>query len=53
VDGVVERRSVRTGLRGDAFVEILGGARNGELVIPISSGNPVPGTRLAALAAGR
>lgn len=53
VDGVVERRSVRTGLRGDAFVEILGGARDGELVIPISSGNPVPGTRLAAIAAGR
>jgi len=51
-DGIVERRSVRPGLRGDAFVEILGGAREGDLVIPASAGNPAPGTRMAAVAEG-
>jgi HlyD family secretion protein len=50
--GVVERRPVRIGLRGDAFVEILSGAHEGDLVIPSSSGNPSPGTRLSPIVAG-
>jgi HlyD family secretion protein len=51
--GRVERREVRIGLRGDAFVELLGGAREGDLVIPGAAGNPVPGTRMTALAEGK
>jgi HlyD family secretion protein len=50
--GVVERRTVRIGLRGDAFVEIVSGAREGDLVISASSGNPAPGTRLTARTGG-
>jgi HlyD family secretion protein len=47
IDGVVERRTVRIGLRGDAFVEIVTGVRENDLVIPASAGSPAPGTRLA------
>jgi HlyD family secretion protein len=52
-DGLVERRPVRIGLRGDAYLELLGGARDGELVIPQSAGNPAPGTKVTAVAGGR
>jgi HlyD family secretion protein len=52
VNGVVERRAVRLGLRGDAFVEIVSGVREGELVIPAGSGSPAPGTKLTPLASG-
>ncbi|HEX7485317.1 MAG TPA: efflux RND transporter periplasmic adaptor subunit [Vicinamibacterales bacterium] len=52
-DGIVARRAARTGLRGDAFVEILSGAREGDLLIPASAGNPAPGTRLTAVLEGR
>ena len=52
-DGIVERRRVRIGLRGDAFIEILGGARDGELVVPSSAGSPAPGTRVAPVIGGR
>jgi HlyD family secretion protein len=51
-DGIVERRPVRVGLRGDALVELLGGAREGDLVIPVTSGNPAPGTRLTGITRG-
>jgi HlyD family secretion protein len=52
-DGVVERRAVRTGLRGDALVEIVSGARDGDLVVPSSAGSPAPGTRVIGLVGGR
>jgi HlyD family secretion protein len=52
-DGVVERRSIRIGLRGDTFVEVVSGVREGELVVPASVGNPAPGTRLRAASSGR
>jgi HlyD family secretion protein len=52
-DGLVERRAVRTGLRGDTFIEIVGGARDGDLVIPSSAGNLAPGTRVVAVSGGR
>jgi HlyD family secretion protein len=52
-DGVVERRPVRVGLRGDSLVELLSGAREGDLVIPATSGNPAPGTRLNGMTGGR
>lgn len=48
VDGIVQRRAVRIGLRGDAFVEIVSGVREGDTVIPASAGSPAPGARLAA-----
>jgi HlyD family secretion protein len=52
-DGRVERRAVRVGVRGDALIEITGGLREGEAVIPASAGSPEPGTRLSAQPAGR
>jgi HlyD family secretion protein len=52
-DGLVERRAVRVGLRGDAFIELLSGASDGELVIPSSAVSPAPGTRVVAAPGGR
>jgi HlyD family secretion protein len=52
VNGVVERREVRPGLRGDAFVEILSGLRDGDLVIPASAGAPAPGRRVTPVEPG-
>ncbi len=52
-DGTVERRAVRTGLRGDAYIEIASGAREGDLVVPSSAGSPAPGTRVTPVAGGR
>jgi HlyD family secretion protein len=52
-DGAVERRAVRVGLRGDTFVEIVTGARQGDLVVPSSAGSPAPGTRVTPVIGGR
>ncbi len=52
-DGVVERRAVRIGLRGDAFVEIASGVGDGEFVVPASAGAPAPGTRVTPIVGGR
>ena len=52
-DGTVERRAVRVGLRGDAFVEIVSGAREGDLVVPSSAGSPAPGARVTPVIGGR
>ncbi len=51
--GRVVRRSVRTGLRGDALVEVVAGLREGDLVIPAWAGNPEPGSRRTPRIAGR
>ena len=46
-DGAVQRREVRVGLRGDAVVELVGGVKEGDLVIPVSAGTPAPGTKVS------
>jgi HlyD family secretion protein len=48
-DGRAERRSVRVGLRGDGAVEILGGVREGERVLPVTV---KPGDRVRVRYAG-
>lgn len=52
-DGVVERRSVRIGLRGDTLTEVLGGLAEGDLVVPASAGAPGLGTRVTPREAGK
>jgi HlyD family secretion protein len=51
-DGRVERRAVRTGIRGDRFVEVVRGVREGDLVVPASAGSPAPGTRVTPVVEG-
>jgi HlyD family secretion protein len=52
-EGIVERRAVRVGLRGDAIVEIASGAREGDLVVPSSAGSPAPGARVTPVIGGK
>lgn len=52
-DGRVERRSVRAGLRGDAYTEVIAGLEEGDLVVPASAGSPEPGALVRPDVRGR
>jgi HlyD family secretion protein len=50
--GVVRQRAVRTGLRGNGFVEILEGLAPGDRVVAASAKSVQPGDRVRAVAQG-
>lgn len=44
--GIVSKREVKAGVRGEGVIEIVGGLQAGDAVIPASAGPIAPGTRV-------